>query len=288
MKTRWLWLMAALLALGGGDGALAAERAKKIVLIGGPGGQPPGEKEYNAGVLLLQKSLGQIPGVLIYASLDAWPSDPKVFDGAATVLFYFDGGASHALLRGDRMKTFGKLMSRGVGFVCLRPALDVPKEAAGEEFKQWLGGYFEDGYSVAPVWNAEMKALPLHPVCNGVQSFAVRDEWGFNIRFRDRMSGVTPILYARPSDEARQAKPAYPHVVEQSGRAEIIAWVADRMDGGRSFGFTGGHFHKNWADENFRKLVLNAIVWTARMDVPRDGWRVKITPDDLKANVGKK
>ena len=260
-------------------------RSVVFVLIAGPSGQTPGENEYNAGVLLLQKSLGQIPGVLIAASLDGWPTDPKVFDGAATVLFYFDGGARHAVLRPERMKAFGKLMNKGVGFVCLQPALDVPKELAGEEFKQWLGGCFESGYSIAPVWDAEFKALPLHPVCNGVQSFSVRDEWGFNLRFRDHMVGVSPILYARPSDETRNSKPTYPHIIEQSGRAEILAWVADRMDGGRSFGFAGGHFHKNWADENFRKLVVNAIIWTSRMEVPREGWRVRLTPGDLKANV---
>lgn len=288
MRTGLLLLIVALVGTTMAPAAHAAGRQKKIVLIAGPSGQTPGENEYNAGVLLLQKSLGQIPGVLIAASLDGWPSDPKVFDNAATVLFYFDGGARHPLLREDRKKTFSRLMSKGAGFVCLQPALEMPKGSGEEEFKQWLGGCFESGYSFAPVWEAEIKTLPLHPVCNGVQPFTVRDEWAFNIRFRDRMMGVTPIAYARPSDEARKSKPGYAHIIAQSGRAEIIAWVADRRDGGRSFGFTGGHFHKNWADENFRKLVVNAIVWTAQMEVPKEGWRVRLGPEDLKANVGNK
>ena len=45
----------------------------------------------------------------------------------------------------------------------------------------------------------------------------------------------------------------------------------ERPDGGRGFGFTGGHDHKNWGDPNFRKLVLNAILWTAGLDVPSAG-----------------
>ena len=43
----------------------------------------------------------------------------------------------------------------------------------------------------------------------------------------------------------------------------------------RSFGFTGGHFHRNWADEDFRKLVVNAILWSAKMDVPEKGAKVE-------------
>jgi trehalose utilization protein len=50
-----------------------------------------------------------------------------------------------------------------------------------------------------------------------------------------------------------------------------VAWATERDDGGRGFGFTGGHVHWNWADPNFRKLVLNAIVWCANVDVPKDG-----------------
>ena len=37
------------------------------------------------------------------------------------------------------------------------------------------------------------------------------------------------------------------------------------------FGFTGGHWHWNWADPNCRKLVLNAIVWVAHGEVPAGG-----------------
>ena len=34
---------------------------------------------------------------------------------------------------------------------------------------------------------------------------------------------------------------------------------ASGKDGGRGFGFTGGHFHWNWGNDQFRKLMLNAI-----------------------------
>ena len=43
----------------------------------------------------------------------------------------------------------------------------------------------------------------------------------------------------------------------------MLAWAVERPDGGRGFGFTGGHFHINWGDDYFRKLILNALVWAA-------------------------
>ena len=65
----------------------------------------------------------------------------------------------------------------------------------------------------------------------------------------------------------------YKHILEAKGRDEVLAWAVERPDGGRGFGFTGGHFHRNWGDPNFRKLVLNAILWTAGLDVPPSGDR---------------
>ena len=55
--------------------------------------------------------------------------------------------------------------------------------------------------------------------------------------------------------------------------------------GGRGFGFTGGHFHRNWQDDNLRKIVLNAIAWTAKVEVPTDGVPSKTPSDEeIEAN----
>jgi type 1 glutamine amidotransferase len=52
---------------------------------------------------------------------------------------------------------------------------------------------------------------------------------------------------------------------------EHVAWAYERPDGGRGFGCTGGHTHWVYAQNDFRKLLLNAICWTAKVDVPVDG-----------------
>ena len=53
-------------------------------------------------------------------------------------------------------------------------------------------------------------------------------------------------------------------------------------------GFTGGHFHTNWGNENFRKLVLNAILWLAKMEVPADGVKSSVSAADLEINLDPK
>jgi hypothetical protein len=50
-----------------------------------------------------------------------------------------------------------------------------------------------------------------------------------------------------------------------------MMWAVERPDGGRGIGFTGGHWHRNWAIDDFRRLVLNAILWTAKVEVPDSG-----------------
>jgi len=62
-------------------------------------------------------------------------------------------------------------------------------------------------------------------------------------------------------------------------------WAYERLGGGRGVGFTGGHFHMNLGDDNFRKLVLNALVWTAKGDVPTNGVESHVTHDDLMQNL---
>ena len=75
---------------------------------------------------------------------------------------------------------------------------------------------------------------------------------------------------------------------EHPGRIETLAWAVERPDGGRGFGFTGGHYHNNWGDDNFRKLILNAIAWTAGAEVPPEGIPSKVDPEELTKNLDPK
>src|SRR5262245_30693510 len=98
------------------------------------------------------------------------------------------------------------------------------------------------------------------------------------MRFREGMQGVTPILVALPPKESlsrpdgtHSGNPGVRQAVLEEKKPQVMAWAAERPGNGRGFGFTGGHDHWNWGDRNFRKLVLNAIVWCAHGDVPASG-----------------
>ena len=63
-------------------------------------------------------------------------------------------------------------------------------------------------------------------------------------------------------------------------------WGYERDNGGRGAGFTGGHYHHGWAVDGFRTVVLNAIVWTAGLQVPEGGVKSKaLTEETLNANL---
>jgi len=93
----------------------------------------------------------------------------------------------------------------------------------------------------------------------------------------------------KPSDQVRNGPYVYPkgpysHIQEAKGRPETMMWVFERPDGGRGFGFTGGHKHVNWANENQRKVLLNALLWISRVEVPAQGVASKVAPEELEQN----
>jgi hypothetical protein len=80
----------------------------------------------------------------------------------------------------------------------------------------------------------------------------------------------------------------YPHIEAAKNRAEAMMWAVERSDGGRGYGFTGGHFHDNWANDDFRKVVLNAMLWIAKKDVPTGGVESAVTKEQIDANLDPK
>ena len=220
---------------------------------------------------------------------EGFPKDPSVLDGAAAIVVYADGGGRHPL--NAHLDDFRKRMASGVGLVCIHYGVEVPKGKSGTAFLDWTGGYFETHWSVNPHWTPSYKTFPKHAITQGVSPFSIKDEWYYHMRFREKMEGVTPILTDLPPSTTLK-RPDGAHSGNKFVRAAIakkrlqhMAWARVRPDGGRGFGFTGGHDHWNWGHDQFRKLVLNAIVWTAKLDVPRGGVRTKpLTVEDLEAN----
>jgi type 1 glutamine amidotransferase len=288
MKTHLFTLLSLILA----TPLLAAD--KKIVFLAGKPSHGPGQHEHRAGCLLLKACLDPIPGINSIVVSNGWPEDESVFNGADAIVVYCDGGKGHPLLQGERLKTIDQLMDKGVGLACIHYGVEPTRERGQEDFLKWIGGCFEIHWSVNPEWTAEMLPLPVHPVTRGVKPFSLRDEWYFHMRFRTNMAGVTPLLSAIPTpgtikrnDGPHQNNPVVRDEVER-GLVQHLAWAAERPNGGRGFGFTGGHYHKNWGNDDARKLVLNAILWIAKADVPTNGVTSTVSAEQLQTNLDAK
>jgi len=272
---------------------MAQAADKKILLLAGKVSHGPGDHEFRAGALLLKKCLDGVPGVRAEVYPNGWPTDPAVFTGADAVLIYADGGAGHPAIQADRIKFIDELTKKGVGIGCAHYGVEVPKGDPGEAMHRWIGGYYEHQFSVNPMWSPEFTSFPNHEVTRGVKPFKLVDEWYFNMRWKPDNTGLTQILVAKPTDKVRKGPYVYPpgpydHIVASSGREESMMWVYQRPDGGRGFGFTGGHKHVNWYNDNFRKVVLNGLLWLAKMPVPEAGVASQLKPEDMPENLDKK
>ena len=174
---------------------------KKVLLIAGPPSHGPGAHEHNAGVLLLQKCLSGVKGLKADVRLGGWPKDDAAFTGVDAIIIYADGQDRHIALQNDNLARLDQVLSKGVGLGFAHYAVDVLPGTAGQAMQRWLGGFYENEFSVNPMWKPEFATFPQHPVTRGVQPFATDDEWYYHMRFREGMKGVTPILTAMPPKE---------------------------------------------------------------------------------------
>ena len=279
--------------------------AKKLIVIAGKPSHPPRMHEFNAGVQLLAKCMQKQNRVNLHVVLNGWPKDESVFNNADAIVFYMDGGGRHEAVQEDgrRLKLIDQWANDGVGLGFMHFGVEVVAEQAGDEFKRWIGGHYEHMHSCNPIWSPSFTHFPKHPITRGVKPFTIKDEWYFNMRFINDIPGnksvnieglsFTPILVGVPSDVVRDGpyvypKGPYPHIQANKGRAEAMMWAVERQNQGRGFGFTGGHFHDNWGNDEFRKTILNSFLWVAGAEVPRSGVKSIITKADLDQNLDPK
>ena len=288
MKSLYLLFFSFLLVLPLGS-SFAAKKAK-VVFISGKPSHGRMAHEHRAGNMILADRLNKsgLPVETVLVPHYGYPKDESVFEGASTIVIFCTGHGGHVLNR--KLKEFDAMMKKGAGVVMIHWATEAVKGPPGEKFLEWMGGFCDLNWSVNPHWTPSFKTRK-HPIWNGIKPFSVNDEWYYHMRFVSKLKGVTPILTDLPPDSTLK-RPDGSHSGNKFARAAIakkqpqhMAWARVRPDGGRGFGFTGGHNHWNWGHDQFRKLVLNAIVWTAKIDVPAAGVRSRpLTVRDLEAN----
>ncbi len=261
---------------------------KKIVLIAGKKTHGPGEHEYVKTVNLLKVMLDHAPnlkGVKTEIHYDGWPADPTTLNDANVILIYADGTDDKEdhdpLFVGDHWSVIEKQMKRGCGLMVLHYSTFAPKRY-GSQFMELVGGYFDyengkPGVSGRDAWYSDIKTetamvrpVATHPIAQGLTPFELHEEFYFKMHFQENDHRLKPVLNVSITGVAKE---------------QTIAWTVERNDGGRGFGFTGGHFYNNWEISNYRKLILNAIVWTAGATVPAGGVESRNYNDEEVASL---
>jgi putative heme-binding domain-containing protein len=267
-------LFLALLAVA--TGSMAAG-TKKIVLIAGKKSHGPvgnGIHDYPWSVKLIKVMLDNsnvAEQVRVEYHLDGWPHDEKTLDDADAIMVISDGRDGELFEEAPHFSSpahrhvIARQMRRGCGFLTFHFSTFAP-DAFARDILDWSGGYFDwetngqrKWYSAITTQQADvLPATPGHPILRGVDRFSMREEFYYNIRFEPSDRSLVPI-WTVPALRGRLDK------------GNVVAWARERADGGRGFGTTCGHFYDNWKQDNFRRMVLNAIAWAAKVDVPASG-----------------
>ncbi len=282
-------LVFSLLVLSPRDTTGAQDTKKRIVLIAGVKSHPSGQHEFNAGAILLARALNEQSGLPVEVKVihDGWPEDESAFDGASAVVIYSDGNAKHPV-NGNEAK-MEAMAKAGVGFMFMHYGVEVPPGEQGERFKRWIGGHYESGYSVNPHWTSDAEPKAGHPVSRGVPRVRANDEWYYNMRFAQPSTAVEIYGDVPTREKINRYVHWTPAGESGLGRKQAMMWAVERPDGGRGIGFTGGHWHRNWAIDDFRRLVLNGMIWVAGMEVPEGGVKSeRITEAQLNENLDPK
>ena len=250
-------------------GTAAAAGAAKILLIGTPPDHPWASHMYEFDCNVLAKCLQQTAGVEATVHI-GWPVDSRQLE-AVDALVLYSRPAGEILLHPDHRQRFLTLMDRGAGMVAIHwatgvgytPLADQPE--VRDAYQNLLGGWFRKPPCDIRIASARLRQIAVeHPLCFGWSDFEIHDEFYLN-----------PVLHPR-------ARPVLQ--VQIDGQDQTVAWSFERAGAsqGRSVGITLGHFHDNFRREDFRRALVNAILWAARVEVPRTDAPVELDAGQLE------
>ncbi|MBT3540245.1 MAG: SGNH/GDSL hydrolase family protein [Opitutae bacterium] len=246
---------------------------KSVLFIAGNTKHRHGFHEYKAGSILLADALNA-SGLPIEAKVHwyGWPKDESIFDGVDACIIYADGGGEF----GEKYAFLQQKVNGGMGIMFMHYGVHPTKEVGEKYYNQWIGGFYDDEFSVNPSWIAEMTPKAGHPVSRGLSKpIRAYDEFYYNLNLDKSCNHCYPLATAIPTKQNvirygsskfwnRQAE-------ELLGTPQALLWCKDPKEGARGAGFVGGHYHRNWAIDDYRTLILNTIAWVAQVKVPPGG-----------------
>jgi type 1 glutamine amidotransferase len=221
-----------------------------------------------AGLKVLAKCLKDVPGLEITTvrADEPWKEGPELMARADGVVLFLSEGARWMNHDPKRREALAKVAARGGGLVVLHWAMGTKDAKNIDSCLKLLGGCHGGPDRKYKVLETDAAiADRKHPITTGIKDFRVRDEFYYRLKFIKAEKGVHPLLQ-----------------VTIEGQRETVAWSWDRPDGGRSFGFSGLHFHDNWRLQAYRRLVAQGVLWTLKKPIPKDGLPVEVAKEDLE------
>ncbi len=246
-----------------------------LLLWHSPDGHPRLTHEYQAGMKLIASLLQRqrvterrIQPILVHAN-DPWREGPELLDGADAAALFVSEGAAWLSRDPKRLAGFQRLAGRGGGLAGIHWGIGTRKAEPIPAFLSLLGGCHggpDRKYKVvtalaSPAADGKRR----HPVLRGLKPFEIKDEFYYRLKLATPTRRITSLLRV-PID----------------GKTETVSWGFERPDGGRSFGFSGLHFHQNWSRAEYRRLVLQGLLWTLKQPIPESGIAVPLKPSDLE------
>jgi type 1 glutamine amidotransferase len=246
--------------------APAADVPKKVLLVGSPpDSHPVGTHEYLPGMQILAKCLKPIAGIeaTVATAEGAWKEGPDLIGRSDCVVLFLTEGAAWLSADAARLAAFRQHARRGGGLVCLHWGMGTRDAGPIEPFVALFGGSHGGADRKYQVVGATVSVADRsHPMATGMKDFNVHEEFYYRLKLAN---GARPMLRV-PID----------------GNDETVAWAWERPNGGRSFGYSGLHFHENWKLPEYRRLLTQAVLWTAKLPVPSQGVRVELADADLR------
>ena len=240
----------------------ADEPQRLLLLAQGPDGHPPGTHEYVPGLEVLAECLQAVDGleVAIVRADEPWSEGPALLAKSNGAVVFVSEGAKWLSDDSARLAAFRELASRSGGLTVLHWGMGTRSADNIAAFVELFGACHGGPNRKYQVVDAELSvASPSHEITRGLENLNVHDEFYYRLKLPTESNHVVPIMRAR---------------IE--GRPEMVAWAYERPAGGRSFGFSGLHFHDNWRHEMYRRLVVQGVLWTLGRSIPAEGASVEI------------
>ncbi len=242
---------------------------KTLLLIGqGPDGHRPETHEFMAGVRImshLMQPFSHIKTVELSAD-EPWLEGPILLEKADGVVLYVTQGARWMQMDSRRYEALLRLAERGGGIVALHWAVGAKEAKYIPGQLRLLGGTRGGPQRKWMVGEQDLRVVDKdHPITRGITDFRVNDEFYYQLDFLSDREQLQPLLQT---------------TIE--GETETACWAWPRPDGGRSFGFVCLHFHRNWELAEYQRLVTQAILWTLKEPIPKEGISVSLDPELLQ------